>query len=115
MMGVFVIVAALSSMRANGVIIALRSGILPLAGAESCHYLIALLVPKCIAGSAAEEPDAQAPQTSKDSSEAPCVQEVAVAQVSKVLSSRFEADSEAETCAVESQDSASSNGEATMV
>merc|ERR1712203_1032224 len=113
MMGTSVIVAALSSLRANGVIISLSTGMLPLAGAELCHYLIAFLASGCAAQNATNVPAAAA--ASKDGSGADRAQEASTKVVSKESSSMSEVSSEAPTYTVGSEESISSNSEVDMV
>merc|ERR1712203_1181307 len=97
MMGTCVIVAALSSLRENGVIISLNKGMLPLAGAELCHYLIAFLASGCAAQDAANVTETQTAAASKDSAGADCAQEAATKKVLNMSSNVSEVSSEAPT------------------
>merc|ERR1712203_170118 len=97
MRGTCVIVAALSSLKSNGVIIALSEGMLPLAGAELCHYLIAFLASGCAALDAADVTEAQTAAASKDSAGADCAQEAATTKVLNMSSNVSEVSSEAPT------------------
>merc|ERR1712151_1003482 len=116
MMGTAVIVAALSHLRANGVVISLDQGMFPLLGAELCHYAIAFIASRAV-NCAALPQDSEAGLHCKGVAASGNPQVFKVMEVFTTSSSTFETESQSQvsTSAVDDQASSSADSVAAMV